>query len=460
MTDALIVLGLIPLAWSAIVWALAHIDDHVRGAPTVSDDAEKFTLAVMLAPIALGLSALLISKAMPQALSPLPPILPLMDEALGAPRIAGDVAPAGGPDMLRAAALALLAAYGAGVVGFGGRLLIARRRIARAIASANDAAATLGPQVRVGGDDLPPFAARNCIVLPTAFLDALDAEALGLIVAHERAHIDRGDPAWFEALALIDVLFWMNPFVRMQTARCRLAAEIDADRRVAGGAPEMRKVYAKTLLAALSHTAGDAPPCAPAVFSPRSIGDTRMRITEIMAAGGRTGKTRRRALIAALALLAAPVAAAQFGYAATTSRDAPRFTHMPIEAGRITSRFGPRTDPFNGNKAFHSGVDIAAPEGTPIYAPADGEIVRVMVSADGYGNMLEVDHGNGVISRYAQLSAFQQESGRVKAGELIARVGSTGRSTGPHLHLELFIDGERVNPEDHMVFPGAITVTR
>lgn len=453
MMEALIVLGLIPLLWSAIVWGLARVDDRLRSATTISDDAEKITLAVMLAPIAFGLMALVFAAAVPNTPSPLPPILPLLEGGLGAaPHVSSEVA-ADNPDARRAVVFSLLAVYGVGVGVFGGRLLLARRRVARAIASANKAAAPLSPQVRIGGDDLPPFAARDCIVLPAVFLDALDDEALRLIIAHEQAHIDRGDPAWFERLALIDVLFWVNPFVRMQTARCRLAAEIDADRRVAGEAPDMRKVYAKTLLAALSHTAGDAPPCAPAVFSPRSIGDTRMRLTEIMAAGGRTGKTRRRALIGALALLAAPIAAAQFGYAATTSRDAPRFTHMPIETGRITSRFGPRADPVNGRRSNHFGIDVAAPTGTPVYAPADGVVVTSRVTGGPYGTLIEIDHGAGYITRYAQLSAVDKERGGVKAGDLIARVGSSGRSTGPHLHLELYVDGEAVDPAEFMVFP-------
>jgi murein DD-endopeptidase MepM/ murein hydrolase activator NlpD len=112
----------------------------------------------------------------------------------------------------------------------------------------------------------------------------------------------------------------------------------------------------------------------------------------------------------------------------------------------LTSGFGVRSDPFRGGAAMHSGVDIPGPIGTPIYATADGIIGRTGW-VGGYGNMVEVDHGKGIQTRYGHLSAIRAIAGtRVKRGDLIGLMGSTGRSTGSHLHYEVRLDGRAVNP--------------
>lgn len=112
--------------------------------------------------------------------------------------------------------------------------------------------------------------------------------------------------------------------------------------------------------------------------------------------------------------------------------------HMPIAGNyRQSSGYGNRRDPFTGNRAFHSGLDFAAPTGTPVLSAADG-VVSYVGERAGYGKVVEVDHGNGLITRYGHLSAYiAQEGQRVVTGMPIAKVGSTGRSTGPHLHFEV-----------------------
>ena len=130
--------------------------------------------------------------------------------------------------------------------------------------------------------------------------------------------------------------------------------------------------------------------------------------------------------------------------AETAPADQDAFT-MPV-AGRLTSGFGMRVHPILNQEMMHRGVDLAAPEGTAIKAAADG---RVSFSgwSGGYGNLVEVDHGNGLISRYGHNSENLVEVGdTVKAGQLVGRVGSTGRSTGPHLHFEVRKDGLAVDP--------------
>ena len=112
--------------------------------------------------------------------------------------------------------------------------------------------------------------------------------------------------------------------------------------------------------------------------------------------------------------------------------------------------FGWRKDPFTGRREFHRGIDIVAPVNTGVQASADGVVARSGRSPD-LGNVLEIAHGYGYLTRYAHLNEFLVRRGdRVKRGELIGRVGSTGRSTGPHLHYEVFRDGRRVNPWKHL----------
>ena len=115
----------------------------------------------------------------------------------------------------------------------------------------------------------------------------------------------------------------------------------------------------------------------------------------------------------------------------------------PLE---LTSTFGYRADPFLGRPALHSGLDMRAETGTPARATASGKVVTAGWSG-GYGNMVEIEHGNGLSTRYGHLSAITVTEGQtIKAGEVVGRVGSTGRSTGPHLHYEVRIDDEATDP--------------
>src|SRR5690606_4507361 len=114
---------------------------------------------------------------------------------------------------------------------------------------------------------------------------------------------------------------------------------------------------------------------------------------------------------------------------------------------RIASGFGWRNDPFTKVKKFHYGMDFTAPRGTPVYATGDGRIERADNSATGYGNHIRLDHGYGYVSLYAHLYKYNVRVGqRVKRGDVIGFVGSTGRSEAPHLHYEIYKDGERINP--------------
>src|SRR5438477_5292071 len=113
----------------------------------------------------------------------------------------------------------------------------------------------------------------------------------------------------------------------------------------------------------------------------------------------------------------------------------------------FTSGFGVRSDPFEHGAAMHPGIDLAGSYGTPIYATADGTVLRAGWNSGGYGNLVEIDHGRGITTRYGHMSAILVSAGqRVTRGQQVGRMGSTGRSTGNHLHYEVRIDGRAGNP--------------
>ena len=121
-------------------------------------------------------------------------------------------------------------------------------------------------------------------------------------------------------------------------------------------------------------------------------------------------------------------------------------SRKPVQAERRSSSFGNRYDPFTKRRAFHSGLDFSAPTGTKIVASAGGVVTQAGYHRE-YGNKVEIDHGNGLVSRYAHASKlFVKKGDVVSPGQKIAAVGSTGRSTGPHLHFEILENDKFVNP--------------
>lgn len=130
-------------------------------------------------------------------------------------------------------------------------------------------------------------------------------------------------------------------------------------------------------------------------------------------------------------------------------------SRMPIEGYRYrSSSFGPRFDPINGRRAFHEGLDFAAPRGTPILAAAGGVVVTARYLR-GFGNTVEIDHGDQLLTRYAHAAKLLVKPGQVvQRGQKIATVGSTGRSTGAHLHFEVRLDGKALDPRIYLAGSG------
>lgn len=131
-------------------------------------------------------------------------------------------------------------------------------------------------------------------------------------------------------------------------------------------------------------------------------------------------------------------------------------TAQPVPGSNLGSYFGWRIDPITGRSALHSGLDFQADPGTPILAAAGGVVV-VQEYHPGFGNMVEIDHGNSLMTRYAHASAtFVKKGDLVKRGQKIAAVGSTGRSTGPHLHFEVLADGTPQDPQKFLLTGGSV----
>lgn len=125
-------------------------------------------------------------------------------------------------------------------------------------------------------------------------------------------------------------------------------------------------------------------------------------------------------------------------------------TGMPVRTGYASSGYGRRADPFSGFGEFHRGVDFAGPRGSEIFSVADG-VVQFSGRSSGYGNTVEVDHGNGYMTRYAHNDKNLVAVGdRIKAGQVIAKMGATGRATGTHLHFEVWLNGRVVNPNQYL----------
>lgn len=124
----------------------------------------------------------------------------------------------------------------------------------------------------------------------------------------------------------------------------------------------------------------------------------------------------------------------------------PAFAGWPVRSGYITSTFGFRRDPFHGKGAFHKGIDFAGVRGSPVIAVAGG-VVTFSGKQSGYGNMVEVRHKDGLVTRYGHCQKrLVNEGDLIEQGQTIATLGSSGRSTGPHVHFEVLVDGNQVNP--------------
>ena len=243
--------------------------------------------------------------------------------------------------------------------------------------------------------------------------------------------------AW-KASARIAALESQNASLQMENASFRdatgeLAAQISSLQSAVDDLgvkakvdPDAERAVSRLPARVAARAMGGAPGAAPLPggdFSQNALGVMRdlLRLIEQRLASVRTDVDRRQALLSATPSM------------------------WPI-AGWISSGFGHRRDPFTGVNDFHPGLDISADHGTPIRAPADGTVHAAAFNGN-YGNMVALDHDFGLVTRYGHLSRFAVAPGQqVRRGDVIGYVGSTGRSTSPHLHYEVLVNGQLTNP--------------
>ena len=451
--ETLMVLTLvIPFVWSGLFRVFDLPGQYRR--ETQNDSVAKQRLALMLAPSFIGAVLFALVHLGPGNIS-IPLTLPAFQ-----PDIMGEtLKSAEGPvQMISHLPIPvmeiLMLIYSVGALLLFVRLTQASLKLQHIVRTA-EKTSYAGRDVLITLTEISPFAhISGQIVLPQRLFQQLPSEQLDLIVAHERCHLKRQDSVYYLILAVIDVLYWFNPFLRQQTRQCRLAAELACDHHVTSQHPKKRHDYATAMIATLELL---APPAARqlAPFLNRTTqGEFRMRIRSIISSKNPPKRTKavRLAMVGAAACLL-PVTIAQAALVDTQSGGTPTFSVMAV-AGKITSRFGARPDPISQQLRHHDGVDIKAPLGTPVKAPASGTVVSARDLPNSYGLLLTIDHGAGYVTRYANLSAFKVGAGdTVRAGQIIAEVGSTGRSTGPHLHIEVIKDGDPIDPARVLILP-------
>ncbi|MEE2566115.1 M23/M56 family metallopeptidase [Hyphobacterium marinum] len=316
------------------------------------------------------------------------------------------------------------------------------------------AALTVGQRIDVRHDRVrSPFVCG--LWRPVLVLDARQATD-DLVLAHELAHIRRRDSWRRVGVRMAGAMLWFNPFFFLMERERRLAVEIACDRAALFSSDHRRaRSYARTLLDAASRGSG---PQAALGFGVEPKKALEMRIRSILS---QTPKYRPATGPVSLAVMAAAclsIAGYQAADAAGLAVDV-QFT-APVVEGRTSSGFGPAAPGPNGPRN-HGGQDIAAPAGAPVSAPAPGRVTYAGAAYNGqtsWGNVVEIDHGGGWTTVYAHLQDYAVAPGdAVRAGQTIARVGATGVATGPHVHVEVRRDGERVDPADHI--PGLAPAT-
>jgi len=311
---------------------------------------------------------------------------------------------------------------------------------------------------------------RPKIYVPQYFLEKNHTGNLEAIIAHEMAHIKRRDNFWLKIQYLIQILYFFHPAIWYVNSNINLARECLCDRLVLSHREISSLSYGKSMMTVLRLNLFGVEGffMLPGFGSHKNA--LKYRIKNIN--GGTTMKhTQFIILYASLfilgcwilpmaghvikpgdrSVLAGDTYAQQL--AAISSQQDKIVVIAPTKQGKVTAPFGKWIDPFTKKEAFHNGIDIAAPKGTEIYAAADGNVIVAESAPQTHGNYIVLQHEQDFQTFYSHCDTLLVEKGQpVKAGELIARIGNTGRSTGPHLHFEIRKDGKSQDPQDHLDF--------
>lgn len=345
-----------------------------------------------------------------------------------------------------------------------------RRVLARASTVSGGAAARLAERGRrrlgirravrvvVADEPVSPFTVgllRPVIFLPRALLARESRHALRVALGHELAHVARWDVGWIRLERWVERLYFFHPVVwlvsrRLDTGRERLCDALPVSRGLLSG-PR----YVRGLLDSLRLDLKGVEAPSLTVNQRRIL--MRSRTVLAVRATRRSRPILAASMAALVGVVVLPLARAdtpgpgrpQKPTVATPASPAHTWEN-PLPSGRVTRPYGEGVNPFTGAVEFHHGIDLGAPSGTPIVAPADG-VVEVATTTyaplESAGTVLVLDHPDGSKTFYSHLSELKVTTGQpISRGATIGLVGNTGRSTGPHLHFEVWENGRQVDP--------------
>ena len=299
---------------------------------------------------------------------------------------------------------------------------------------------------------------KSRIILSEEFFGQLSDPELQAVIRHEQAHIIRRDDEIGLLLRACLALSWFNPVSHILFRQWMASAELQCDQiAMTGQSRQMRRAYAATLLKALHIKADQVRQYPVATLSPQHLRNEKMRIDRIMSGSGPIFKHFGHGAVLVVAALGLSLTSAVALSAPADAKPAPSPAILVIKdnnfkiTGKLTSAFGPALDPFNkGATRNHLGVDFGAPLGTPIYAPANGVIIEaaeVFERSPSYGTVVIFQTAGGVQTMLAHLDSFDVKPGQqISKGQKIAEIGSSGKSTGPHVHIETRRQGKLVDP--------------
>ncbi|MRV76188.1 peptidoglycan DD-metalloendopeptidase family protein [Duganella sp. FT92W] len=306
---------------------------------------------------------------------------------------------------------------------------------------------------------------RPVLLLPR-HLRTFDPGQQQLIVAHELAHWQRRDHWWLHASLLLQTVFWFNPALKALAAGLSHAQELGCDRQVLACRPvAVRRDYAAALVAQLKVQQG-ATMALSAPFGGAGAAALAERIGQLrlpdlggatrLASAGKAALVLCCAAVIGAALLLQPAfawrAPALSVAAGTAAASTLPVWQAPLSRIKVNSPYGERPGkPTPQASPFHRGVDLSARRGTPLLAPADGIVSESTDLYQGqakFGKVIVIDHGGGLRSMYAHLDQRTVSAGdAVTAGQAIGKTGNTGKTTGPHLHVEVSQDGRHIDPQ-------------
>ncbi|MEM7018673.1 MAG: M23/M56 family metallopeptidase, partial [Pseudomonadota bacterium] len=302
----------------------------------------------------------------------------------------------------------------------------------------------------------------RALVLPAWVLKHCNDEQWRLILRHELTHLKKHDPQVLLSAQLLGCFSWFNPAANWLQRKIELAIELECDALVLkqyphSRRPDSRSVYAQTMLETLRQCAVIERNSITAPFPPKNQRSFRMRINYIMHPAKVIGKSWRAkagllGLLLGTSSLSIAVKPEPTSLSMATGENAAIAMVPPVKQPRISSNYGMRI--IAGKEKFHMGIDYKAPIGTPVYAALSG---RVILSADSYkgnknyGKVIVLEHSNNLKTLYSHLSERNVSKGeQVSAGQIIAAVGMTGKTTGPHVHFEVRESDKPVDPAQYL----------